>query len=600
MLATQSCLRAPFMAALVGIFASAVPGCKSDKPVPVDASVDAGAKVQAVLPYRGPTRPSKEGEAPFPVVVTIVVDQLAAWIMSERLPALSRDGGFHRLAHEGTYVTEMRYAHAVCDTAPGHAALYTGAAPHESGIVANERIDESLARVSTLLDPKTTAVDAQGVRDGEPGSSIASLRVPTLADQLRQQKPDAVIISLSLKDRGAIFGGGRTPTDSVWYDAAKGNFVTSTAFTRTPPPWLAASWKEDHQPYVGKSWDAPLRPEWVKEHTSSIDAQVGEGDYLGLGVAFPHDLRAASSPMKAFRMTPFGDRVLLSMALRAMDERAAGYHPTLVAISLSSNDYIGHVFGPDSMEAWDELDRLDQELAAFFTALDGRFGASGWSAVLSADHGVVPMPEVAADRAMHPYCAHPELDPWKRPCVKGERLLLDKLADELDAVAVKVAGKGKWIAGVADPYIWLTDAARKLAPPKKKEMLAAVKAKLMEHPGVAQVLEPQAFADACPPDEVETQDALLCRAHMKDVGGELYVVTKPGSFFDPNYAEDRGTSHGSDALFDRAVPLFVRPGRSSSRGRVVTAPQSYRSFARSAAALLGIRPPKAAEPGTAF
>ncbi len=557
------------------------------------------ATASTAMAYRGPMAPP-DAQAPFPVVVTIVIDQLAAWVMSDRLSTLRPDGGFARLAREGTYVREMRFAHAVTDTAPGHAALYTGVTPHQNGIVSNERIDEALARVSSLRDPKAIAVGTQGPREGDTNSSIAALRVPTLADSLRAAKPDAVIISLSLKDRGAIFGGGRTPTDVVWYDHTKGNFITSTAFTRTPPPWLASAWKEDHEPYAARSWDAPLRPDWVKSHTASADGQDGEGDYVGLKATYPHDLGAASSPTKAFRMTPFADRVLLSMALRAMDERAAGYHPTLVAISLSSNDYISHVFGPDSMEAWDELDRLDQELAAFFTALDRRFGPGGWGAVLSADHGTAPMPETAGNTALRPYCAPGYVDRWKRPCEKGERLLLEPLGEELDAVAVKTLGKGRWVAGIADPYVWLTEAAKKLPPARKKEMLAAVKAALLLHPGVARVLSSEEFPDACPPDEIESQDALLCRAHAKDAGGELYVLTKPGSFFDPNYAIGKGTSHGTDMVFDRAVPLFVRPGHAPSHGRVVDAPLTYRAFARNAADLLGIPAPKSVESAPQF
>ena len=592
-------------AALAGAIVCSIQACKDSPPAANHDSVEASVKTDAApasstaLPYRGPS-PRADAAAPFPVVVTIVVDQLAAWVMSDRLSALRPGGGFARLAREGTYVREMRFAHAVTDTAPGHAALYTGTPPHHSGIAANERIDASFARVSSLLDPKTLVVDVQGPREGEPGSSIASLRVPTLADDLRAARPDAVILSLSLKDRGAIFGGGRSPTDVVWYHIGKGTFITSTGFTRTPPPWLATAMKEDLEPYATRSWDAPLRPDWVNAHTASADAQEGEGDYHGLKAIFPHDLRASSSPAKALRMTPFGDRVLLSMALRAMDERGAGFHPTLVAISLSSNDYISHVFGPDSWEAWDELDRLDQELAAFFSALDARFGTDGWSAVLSADHGTAPMPETAGSTTLRPYCVPGYVDRWKRPCEKGERLLVDKLGAELDAVAVKAAGPGRWIAGVADPYVWLTDAAKKLPPAKKKPLLAAVTAALLLHPGVARVLSPEEFPDACPPDEIETDEALLCRAHATDAGGELYVVTKAGSFFDPDYAVDRGTSHGSLLLFDRAVPLFVRPGHASSHGRIVDGPLTYRAFERNAAALLGISSPSSAASAPLF
>src|SRR6185503_739698 len=47
-----------------------------------------------------------------PWLVTIVVDQLAAWMADERWAALPSDGGFARLQREGLYVRELRFAHS--------------------------------------------------------------------------------------------------------------------------------------------------------------------------------------------------------------------------------------------------------------------------------------------------------------------------------------------------------------------------------------------------------------------------------------------------------------------------------------------------------
>lgn len=529
------------------------------------------------------------------IVVSVVVDQLAAWVLTERLPLLRPEGGFARLVKEGTWVRELRFAHAVCDTAPGHAALYTGAPPRDTGVFANEVFDANGDKVSILADVKTVLVDAFGVRTGETGSSISLLRVPTVGDELRKAHPDAVIVALSLKDRGAIFGAGRAPTDVVWYDSGKGSFVTSTAFTSAPPPWLEASWRLDHQPLLRVVWDAPLRPDWVRVHALSQDAEPGEGDWLGLGVSFPHAPLASPSPMKAVRATPVGDRLLFAMALRALDARHAGEHPTLLSLSLSSNDYIGHTFGPDSWEAWDELDRLDVELGKFLGALDARFGADGWALTLSADHGITSTPESAP---RHPWCAHPETDRWSRTCDKGERLLPAKLADELQAAATKAIGPGKWITGIAEPYVVLGDAARGLPPSKQAQLTKALEAALLAHPGVARVL-----GDApgtCPPERDEGDDALFCRSRLPGSGHGLYVVTKPGSFFDAGYPDGAGTSHGSARVFDRAVPLIVRAPGKADAGKIVEGPVTYRAHARTLSALLGIAPPAAAADAPSF
>src|SRR5262249_45691624 len=125
-----------------------------------------------------------------PVVVTIVVDQLAAWIADERWSELPKAGGFARLLREGTRVREMRYAHAVTDTAPGHAALYTGVTPRVSGIVGNEIPIDREKRESVLLD-RDTALVVHGLATSRPGASIRALApdVPTLADRLRAARP---------------------------------------------------------------------------------------------------------------------------------------------------------------------------------------------------------------------------------------------------------------------------------------------------------------------------------------------------------------------------------------------------------------------------
>ena len=102
------------------------------------------------------------------------LDELAAWIARERLPLLPASGGFARLLKEGTWYRDVRFAHAITETAAGHASLYTGKVPHEHGIVANDvRVgDES---VGILVDPSTYVVSATGVGT-EVGSSAAAVR----------------------------------------------------------------------------------------------------------------------------------------------------------------------------------------------------------------------------------------------------------------------------------------------------------------------------------------------------------------------------------------------------------------------------------------
>jgi len=528
----------------------------------------------------------------YPVVVALVIDQEAAWIAAERWPLLPADGGLARLLREGTYVRDLRYAHSATDTAPGHSALYTGAPPRTSGIWGNEVLDPvAHTKVSILRDDETKLVWT-GAPPAWVGSSTKVLQVDTVADRFRAAHPDAFIVSISIKDRGAIFAGGRKPTASLWWDKELDQFVTSTAFAPSFPAWA------DAQAVPGavraKPWTL-LDADWVKAHAATPDDQLGEGELGGMPITFPHDVAHAPSPTSAFRGSPFADDAVLGLGLAALDAEHAGERPTLLALSLSGNDYVGHAYGPDSWEAWDELRRLDASLGRFFAALDTRYGSSGWSAVLSGDHGVTTMPEVANGiPAARPWC-RPDAgpDPWGRACGNAGRLMPDELGAELRAVAAKaVPGEhAALVMGVIDPYVYFTPEGRALAGAPAAALRKALTAAILAHPEVARVIDTRALPASCPPESDESIDALVCRAFVPGRSGDLYVLTRPGSFFDPDVVPGKGTSHGTPYLFDRAVPLVARAPGKVPAGRVVREPMSFRAFARTLSSLLGVEPP---------
>jgi len=562
--------------------------------------------------------------------VTIVVDQLAAWMADERWSALPAEGGFARLRREGLYVRELRYAHAASDTAPGHSALYTGAVPHDSGIVANEvLLADGAAPVSVLGDPasRVLAPLPAGTTSDKGSSSLVRLRVPTLADRLREARPGAVVVSLSLKDRGALFGAGRHPTAALWFDPELASFVTSTAIATAFPAWAArAGDGAAVRAAMAQPWEVADRA-WVAAHAETGDDAPGEGDYLGLGKMFPH----AAVSGKALRATPMGDERLFALADAAATEmaprvRAGGAaEPFLLALSLSSHDYVAHVFGPHSWEAWDELARLDRGLARLLARLDDLFGADGYAVMLTSDHGSNALPELA-HAAPSPWCraAPPGTatkaagpappDHWERTCGPRQRLVTAEVVPALEAhlgVVMKSfqGGGGErgdqgdqretvpWVSGIADPVLYLTARAHALSPAGRRKLLRATADFLERRYGIAHVVDLRATPARCPPLADESWRALVCRSSRADGPGDFYLVVQPGTFVDPRLAVGAGTSHGSPYLYDRAVPLLVRaPGRVLP-GQVRARPVAFTAFARTAASLLGIPPPAAAASG---
>jgi arylsulfatase A-like enzyme len=540
-----------------------------------------------------------------PVLVVVIVDQLGAWVADERWPALPSDGGFARLRREGLTVRDMRFAHATTETAPGHAALFTGAIPRVSGIFANEIVPSPGADpVSILTDPATQLIPlpTRAPLAGTKGSSLRPLRVETLADVLVDAHPGALVLSASLKDRAALFGGGRHPTLAVWFDPERENFVTSTAFP-SPPPAIAGAAALGHDAVVrtrAEPWK-PLDAGWVAGHAETSDAQPGEGDYQGLGTTFPHTIRSG----KALRATPAGDRALLGVALAFVDATARAHEPTLLTLSLSSNDYVSHVFGPHSHEAWDELLRVDGVLRELLAALDRALGPDGYAVMLTGDHGSAPLPELSSS-ASDPWCHHGAGrkaaaahggDPWQRACGPRRMLSPKALADALEPALAQELGPGPWIAGVAAPWVFLTEQGKSLPPARRARLVAIATRTLHASAGIERVVDARAEPAHCPALAKETLDALICRSVVPDAAADLFLLPRRGDFFDPRMAEGHGANHGSPYLYDRSVPLVVRaPGRLPA-GKIVKGPLPYSAFTHTAAALLGVRVPAAAEPG---
>ncbi|MBI2388783.1 MAG: alkaline phosphatase family protein [Deltaproteobacteria bacterium] len=561
------------------------------RPIVSVVSVSVGSVVLGLLMHaglpgcaRGPTAaPAGPKSAPrAPIVVALVVDQLAAWAAVERWPTLPNDGGIARLRREGTWVRDARYAHAVCDTAPGHAAIFTGLPPRETGIVANERVVAGGEVVGFLRDPETRLVDAGGTTTAI-GSSASALRVPTVADRLRRATPRATIVSVSIKDRSAIFGGGRAPDATVWFDASLDRFVTSTAFASSLPAWAAPhATTAALDALRAHPWEL-LDRAFVVAHAATADDAPGEGDLAGLGVSFPHHVGKSARPASALRATPLADEAVLALATSAIRARDRS-QPMLLAVSLSAHDYVTHVFGPDSFEAWDTLLRTDAALARLLAVLDAEVGEGGWSMVLTGDHGGAPLPELPASK--RPWCG--KVDRWQRPCGDAHRIDPHALADVLDAAAVAAIGPGRWVDGVADPLVFYSAAARALDPAKRAKLDATVVERTRAIPGVHSVHVVRAQPATCPDTSDDGVAALVCRAVRAEGPGDLYVVTTPGSFFDTRYVLGRGQNHGSPWLFDRSVPVVVRaPGRVAA-GAIHDAPTSFSTSTRALAALLAL------------
>ena len=327
--------------------------------------------------------------APLPsppsLIVLITVDQLGADYI-DRFSTQLR-GGLARLSRGGAWFTNAHHDHAITETAPGHATLLSGRFPRSTGIMANRiGVDDDAAPL--LGEPIGTG----------GGASPRRFQGTTLVDWLRTKDSRSRTLSVSMKDRAAILPVGRSRADVYWY-YPDGRFTTSRYYRDSLPDWVNRfNARRLPQSFAGKTWTL-LLPDTAYKEPDSVSVEMG-----GRNFVFPHSIPDDSaSAASAIRVTPWMDEITLDFALRGLSALSLGDTPRtdVLAISLSATDLIGHGFGPESREMHDNILRLDRNLGAFFDSLFKLRDSSRVAIVLTGDHGVGTIPELAA-RSLKP------------------------------------------------------------------------------------------------------------------------------------------------------------------------------------------------------
>ena len=337
---------------------------------------------------------NKATEAKKPkLVVGLVVDQMR-WDFLYRYKDQYVTGGFKRLLKDGFSCEQTMINHLPTYTAVGHTGVYTGAYPGMHGIVGNNWYDRSLGR--NVYCTEDTSVQGVGTTREAGKMSPRNLQVNTIADELRLATQfKSRTIGISLKDRGAILPAGHSANAAYWYDDQSGNWISSNYYMQSLPEWVNQyNSRKRVDELMKQDWNLTLPANAYQQ--SESDENSYEGTIPGESSNhFPHQLSMiGEKKYAALRYTPQGNTYTLEFARKAMESEQLGKQgqTDLLAVSLSTPDYVGHVFGPNSMEIQDLYLRLDQELARFFAYLDSSYGKGNYLFFLTADHGVSQNP----------------------------------------------------------------------------------------------------------------------------------------------------------------------------------------------------------------
>ena len=323
------------------------------------------------------------------LVVVVSVDQMRADYMIRFADLFN--GGLARMNRDGIVFTDAHHGHAVTSTGAGHASISTGVYPHRSGIVDNSWWDREAKR-SVYVTEDTVSI--LGI-SGAPGSSPANLLCETVGDWLKQQSPDAKVFSVALKDRASILMAGHEADAAYWYYDTEGVFVTSSYYMSAYPDWVTTF-------NTSGIVDTFLETGWARlldETAYSISREDNFPNEMdGKNTTFPH-LFSTPTPGPEYYselyQTPFGDELAFSFARDLVFHEGLGADaiPDLLFIGASAGDGVGHAYGPFSQEVQDYYLRMDLMLQSFFEFLDEEVGSNEYIIVLTADHGVLPMPE---------------------------------------------------------------------------------------------------------------------------------------------------------------------------------------------------------------
>jgi hypothetical protein len=476
------------------------------------------------------------------LVVVLVVDQMRADYVLKY--GHQWKGGLRRLIDSGAWFQQALYPYSYTVTCAGHATISTGTFPRTHGITGNSWWDRASGRsVGCADDPAVQSISYGAPVQG--GKSPARLATATFTDHLRAQAPVAPrIVTFSMKERAAIMLAGHGATAVTWYDAAAGSFVTSSAYTPGPVPFVERFVKA-HPIELGTPW-TPKQPSAFYLYA---DAAAGERPPVFWTMTFPHALqREQMKPGQAYQAweeSPFSDAYLGRFGEAAIEALQLGKGPgtDYLGISFSALDLVGHDFGPQSHEVQDVLLRLDEALGSLFAALDRRVGRSRYVVALTADHGVSPIPEQMAAQG-----------------ISAGRIPGAAITAGVEEALRPALGTAKAVARTTGGQVYLTAEARE-AVGRDPRVRDALVGGLERIPGVARVV---LTGERGRWDANDPLARAVLYTYFPDRTGDVILIQQPYWLF--GSADGSAASHGTPYRYDTWVPLFlygngIKPGR---------------------------------------
>ena len=524
------------------------------------------------------------------LILQITVDQLRGDLPTRYYDRLG-EGGFRYLIKEGIFYNNAHHAHANTETIVGHATLATGANPAAHGMIGNIWFDPEEGRpVYNIEDPEysllasgadvddSTEIDPTQRAAKADGRSPRAILTSTFGDELSALTAgQAKVFGVSIKDRGAVSMAGHAGK-AFWFSKAAMKFVTSNYYYESNPAWVDA-WNEKGLPksFSGQSWEL-LNP--IDTYLfGDRDDQHWEPEFAEFGRTFPHPLGLAGTKYFSTLLTlsPPGDQITADFAKTLIDAEGLGDDDVtdFLGVSFSVTDYVGHFFGPSSLESEDNLLQLDRTLADLFAYIDAKIGLENTLIVLSSDHGAPEAPGYLKSIGMFGGVVTPKK--W-----------------DTEPAAARVKKRfgitGPLIEDYVHPYLYLSKEVLGNPEIDRVALETAIADELVHFEAVAYAIPSSRLREGLLPDN-ELMRAVLNNYHP-DRSGDIYMVFEPEWFIADMDGLSVTVTHGSPWRYDTFVPILfagfgIEPQTVSRRVHTI-------DIALTLSTVVGARPPSGA------
>lgn len=478
------------------------------------------------------------------LVVGIVMDQMRWDYLYRYYDRYSETGGFKRLLNQGFTCENTLIPYAPTITACGHSSIYTGSVPAINGISGNSWWDKEQMRTVYCTEDKS--VSTVGSTSALGKMSPRNLLVTTICDELRLATNfRSKVVGVAIKDRGGILPAGHSANGAYWYDNTNGLWITSSFYMNELPAWVNSfNARKIVDGYYEKGWNTLFPLATYKQSTADDKAWEAKP----FGAAFPYDMKKFSGKdYGKISSTPMGNSMTFEFAKAALtgEQLGADEITDFLAVSFSSPDYIGHTFGPNSVEAEDGFLRLDQELGAFLNFLDTKVGKGQYTVFLSADHGAAHVPEFMQENRL-----------------PGGRAYTSKIMDGLNKGLKEKYGLSSVIVSDDNYQIHLNHGKLDSAKVNKPELVQWVIDQLMKEAGIDRAF---AMSDLNTTPLPERIRMMINNGYYPRRNGDIQFILKPGYI---DAYSSTGTTHGLWNPYDAHIPLLwygwgIRQGKSN-------------------------------------